>query len=53
MGLHQLVNREYWKRLWIVQEVVMGGVCVWVKWGVLTIEWERFCRGMAVLHEHL
>jgi hypothetical protein len=24
MSLHQLVNRKYWERLWIIQEMVMG-----------------------------
>jgi hypothetical protein len=44
MGLHQLVNREYWKRLWILQEIAMGGICVWVKCGVSTIDWETHVK---------
>jgi hypothetical protein len=52
-GLHQLVNRNYWKRLWIIQEVVMGGFSVLVKCGSSTLDWETFCKGIAVLQEFL
>jgi len=53
MGLHQLVNCKYWKRLWIIQEVVMGGYSVWIRCGSSIIDWETFCKGIAVLQEHL
>jgi hypothetical protein len=38
MGLHQLVNRGYWVRLWTIQEIVMGGNFVWIKCGAATID---------------
>ncbi|KAH4085891.1 hypothetical protein HBH46_207640 [Parastagonospora nodorum] len=53
MGLHRLVNRKYWERLWIIQEIVMGGYSVWIRCGASTIDWETFCKGIAVLQEHL
>jgi hypothetical protein len=52
-GLHQLINRDYWERLWIIQEIVMGGLSVLIKCGPSILDWETFCKGIAVLQEHL
>lgn len=53
LGLQQLVNREYWSRLWIIQEIVMGDEFVRLKCGSSTVDWPTFCTGIAVLQEHL
>ncbi|KAF2640327.1 HET-domain-containing protein [Massarina eburnea CBS 473.64] len=53
LGLHELMDRTYWKRLWIIQEVVMGAASVWIRVGGATIDWLTFCEAIAVLQEHL
>ncbi|KAI5365744.1 hypothetical protein J4E82_011207 [Alternaria postmessia] len=53
LGLQQIVNREYWSRLWIIQEIVMGGTNVRLRCGASTIDWPTFCAGIATLQERL
>lgn len=53
LGLHSIMDRTYWYRLWIIQEIVMGGSAVWVWCGASKISWEHFCDGVATLQEHL
>ncbi|KAF2025714.1 hypothetical protein EK21DRAFT_103759 [Setomelanomma holmii] len=53
LGLHELMNRQYWYRLWIVQEIVMGGDRVWLRCGDAVLDWSTFCFGIGVLQEHL
>jgi hypothetical protein len=52
-GLQQIVDRKYWSRLWIIQEIVMGGTNVQLKCGASTTDWPTFCAGIATLQEHL
>jgi hypothetical protein len=53
LGLHQIVNREYWSGLWIIQEIAMGGTNVQLRCCASTIDWPTFCAGIATLQEHL
>lgn len=53
LGLQQILDRKYWSRLWIIQEIVMGGTNVQLKCGASTIDWPTFCAGIATLQEHL
>ncbi|KAH7093451.1 heterokaryon incompatibility protein-domain-containing protein [Paraphoma chrysanthemicola] len=53
LGLHELMQRPYWFRLWIIQELVMGGSRVWIRCGDAVLDWSTFCTGIGVLQEHL
>ena len=53
LGLQNIMDRSYWYRLWIIQEVVLGGPSVWVWCGHSMIDWETFCDGVATLQEFL
>ncbi|KAK5651905.1 hypothetical protein OQA88_11564 [Cercophora sp. LCS_1] len=33
LALHELMNRPYWSRLWIVQETTMGASATWLRCG--------------------
>jgi hypothetical protein len=52
-ALHELMNRPYWYRLWIIQEVVLGSCSVVLRCGQSSIEWSAFCRGVGFLFEYL
>jgi len=52
-ALESLVNREYFFRLWIMQEVVMGASATWMRCGSAQMDWFAFCRGISLLKEHL
>lgn len=53
LALEQLINRQYWYRLWVIQEVVMGASATWIRCGAALIDWATFCKGIAFLQEHL
>ncbi|VUC31677.1 unnamed protein product [Clonostachys rosea] len=53
LALHDLMERSYWYRLWIVQEIVMGASATWVRCGVSSLDWTSFCTGIAFLEENL
>ncbi|KAF2675777.1 HET-domain-containing protein [Lentithecium fluviatile CBS 122367] len=53
LGLHELMERPYWYRLWIIQEVVMGGARAQIRCGNFALDWATFCCGISVLQEHL
>ncbi|KAF2432411.1 hypothetical protein EJ08DRAFT_686883 [Tothia fuscella] len=53
LALEELINREYWYRLWIIQEVVMGATATWIRCGSAYVDWSIFCEGIAFLQEHL
>jgi hypothetical protein len=53
IALQDLMDRPYFFRLWIIQEVIMGSESTWVRCGKAVIEWTKFCAGIAVLQEHL
>jgi len=46
LGLHELMQRPYWFRLWIIQELVMGGSRVWIRCGDAVLDWSTFCTGI-------
>ena len=52
-ALEQLMNRRYWTRLWIFQEIVIGGMATWLRCGHATLDWQTFCTAITVLQEHL
>ena len=49
-GLNELMQREYWSRLWIVQELVLGSSAVVLRCGDRIMDWQTFCGGITVLH---
>ncbi|KAJ5030042.1 heterokaryon incompatibility protein-domain-containing protein [Bipolaris maydis] len=53
IGLQDLMDRPYWFRLWIIQEVIVGSAATWIRCGQHTIAWETFCDGISVLQEYL
>ncbi|CAA9964978.1 HET domain containing protein [Pyrenophora teres f. maculata] len=52
-ALESLMNRPYWTRLWIFQEIVIGGAATWLRCGNATINWKTFCTAVSVLQEQL
>ena len=52
-ALHELMHREYWFRLWIIQEVVLGSSAGVVCCGNRVIPWKTFCQGIGFLFEYL
>jgi hypothetical protein len=53
LALHELMNRPYWTRLWIIQEIVLGSSRVVIRCGNSFIDWGIFCAGIRVLFNHL
>jgi hypothetical protein len=53
LALHELMNRPYWTRLWIIQEIVLGSSGVIIRCGDSLIDWKTFCSGIRVLSKHL
>ncbi|KAI8720637.1 HET domain-containing protein [Fusarium sp. LHS14.1] len=49
-GLHNLMKRRYWWRLWIIQELVMGSKSTILRCGGDTLDWETFSRGISSLY---
>ncbi|KAK4164440.1 heterokaryon incompatibility protein-domain-containing protein [Cladorrhinum sp. PSN259] len=49
-ALNALVTQEYWQRLWIIQEVVMGSLSTMLRCGEHVLDWDTFCRGIAFLY---
>ncbi|KAH6673650.1 hypothetical protein B0J14DRAFT_53354 [Halenospora varia] len=52
-ALNQLMERTYWFRLWIIQEIVMGGPALLIRCGTSCVDWTSFCVGISFLQEHL
>ncbi|RYP92168.1 hypothetical protein DL770_001675 [Monosporascus sp. CRB-9-2] len=48
-GLNEIMKRPYWLRLWIVQEVVLGGSAAVLRCGNNLIGWTTFCAGLDAL----
>lgn len=46
------MSREYWSRLWIIQELAMGGTSTIIICGHKTTTWERFFRVYDSTHTH-
>ncbi|KAE9375137.1 HET-domain-containing protein [Stipitochalara longipes BDJ] len=53
MALHELMDRPYWYRLWVIQEVVLGASCLVLQCGNSRIDWPSFCRGICLLFDDL
>lgn len=53
MALNQLMRREYWYRLWIIQEVVLGASGTIIRCGNMSIDWESFCHAIGFLYDYL
>jgi hypothetical protein len=51
--LHELMKLSYWKRLWVVQEIVMGSSFTILRCGDAALDLDTFCRGIAVLYRGL
>ncbi|KAF4468571.1 HET-domain-containing [Fusarium albosuccineum] len=49
-GLHNLMTSDYWRRLWIIQELVLGSSSTILRCGKDTLDWPTFCRGISVLY---
>jgi Heterokaryon incompatibility protein (HET) len=52
-ALMQLMERPYWYRLWIIQEMVMGASAMMLRCGTSSIEWNSLCLGIEILQEEL
>jgi hypothetical protein len=48
-GLHQLVNRPFWQRLWILQEIWSGHEYMPIYCGAHRMPWKTFYRGLGVI----
>lgn len=53
LALQMFMGRTYWSRLWVVQEMAMGGSSTWLRCGSSCMSWLALCTGVAVLEEHL
>ena len=53
LALNRLMLRPYWERLWIMQELVLGGYRTVLLCGCEAMSWKVFCRGISVIHSHL
>ncbi|KAK3625588.1 hypothetical protein LTR56_020308 [Elasticomyces elasticus] len=49
LALNRLALRPYWIRLWIMQELALGGPRAILYYGSEAILWHTFCRGLGVL----
>jgi hypothetical protein len=53
LALQELMERPYWHRLWVIQEMIMGETATWIRCGNVLMNWTTFCAGIAVLQEHM
>lgn len=53
LALNKLTLRPYWERLWIMQEVALGGSQTVVFCGDRSINWNVFCHALEVIHVYL
>lgn len=52
-ALDDFMYREYWYRLWIIQELVLGSSALVLRCGDYFLEWTTFCWGVGFLFDHL
>ncbi|OWO98772.1 hypothetical protein B2J93_4643 [Marssonina coronariae] len=52
-ALHNLMRRQYWFRLWIIQEIVLGSSSTVLCCGSRTLKWLHFCQAIGFLFAHL
>ncbi|KAH8742513.1 heterokaryon incompatibility protein-domain-containing protein [Diaporthe sp. PMI_573] len=53
LALQEIIDRPYWSRLWIIQEMIMGASATWITCGTVSIDWASFVAGITFLEEHL
>lgn len=53
IALQDLMNRPYWYRLWIIQELVLGSSALVLRCGDSFIDWTDFCQGIGLLYDYL
>jgi hypothetical protein len=53
VALHDLMLRDFWFRLWIIQEIVLGASSLVLHCGSRVIQWTTFCQDIGFLYEHL
>jgi hypothetical protein len=53
LALNRLMSRPYWCRLWILQELALGGSRATILCGTAAISWPTFCKGLTVIHLYL
>jgi hypothetical protein len=53
LALHELMQRPYWTRLQVIQEIVLGSSRVLIRCGGSCVEWTSLCTGIEVLFSHL
>ena len=49
-ALNEMMKQEYWFRLWIIQELVMGAPSVVLRYGDEMISWSTLCKGLGTLY---
>jgi hypothetical protein len=49
--LRNLIHEEYWKRGWIIQEVVMASENLMVRYGSNSVSWEEFMHWVRDYHQ--
>jgi len=53
IALHDLMDNDYWYRLWIIQELVLGSSALVLHWSYHSIDWATFCEGIGFLFDYL
>ena len=53
LALNKFTLRPYWERLWIVQEVALGGERTTMFCGSRRIDWTILCHGIEVIFKYL
>jgi hypothetical protein len=53
LALEELMSRDFWFRLWIIQEIVLGASSLVLQCGTRVIPWMSFCQGIGFLYDHL
>lgn len=48
-GLNKLMQRDFWGRLWIIQELVLSSSRKILLCGTRTIDWKTLCYGMGTI----
>jgi hypothetical protein len=45
--------RDYWSRLWVIQEIVLSSPDMVLHCGSHTITWQQLCLGLGIVHQYL
>jgi hypothetical protein len=52
-ALCSFLGRDYWSRIWVMQEIVLSSSDMVIYCGTLSITWPQFCDGLSFVHEYL